>query len=211
MKTDQLIAALAADARGAVLDARRGLWLALCLGMFLSAGAFSMTMGARADLAAALLTWRFDLKLVLVGGALVAAMIDCSRLLRPEVRPSLHWPTALSVLLLAVAVVFELVATPRAEWGSRLIGTNQLLCLAAIPLLALVPLVMLMWAMRRGAPASPVWAGVAVGRLAAATGAALYALHCFDDSPLFVAVWYTAAILMVSAVGAAIGARWLRW
>jgi hypothetical protein len=70
---------------------------------------------------------------------------------------------------------------------------------------------MLMWAMRRGAPASPVWAGAAVGRLAAAMGAALYALHCFDDSPLFAAVWYSAAILIVSAVGAAMGARLLRW
>jgi hypothetical protein len=36
-------------------------------------------------------------------------------------------------------------------------------------------------------------------------------MHCPDDSPLFVAVWYPIAIAFMTAVGAALGARLLRW
>ena len=49
------------------------------------------------------------------------------------------------------------------------------------------------------------------GLLAAACGATLYAFHCFDDSPLFVATWYTLAALPVVIVGAVAGHRLMRW
>jgi hypothetical protein len=42
-------------------------------------------------------------------------------------------------------------------------------------------------------------------------GAALYALSCPDDSPLFVATWYSIAIAVVTAASAYIGSRTLRW
>ena len=47
--------------------------------------------------------------------------------------------------------------------------------------------------------------------MAALSGATLYAFHCFDDSPLFVATWYTLATLVVTAAGALVGRRLLRW
>jgi hypothetical protein len=50
-------------------------------------------------------------------------------------------------------------------------------------------------------------AGVAAAGLAAA----LYALQCTDDLPLFVAVWYSLAIVIVSLLGAAAVPRLLRW
>ena len=62
-----------------------------------------------------------------------------------------------------------------------------------------------------GAPASPALAGGAAGFLAATAAAALYAFHCFDDSPLFVVTWYTLAAVLVVAVGAVAGHRMLRW
>ena len=65
--------------------------------------------------------------------------------------------------------------------------------------------------LRSAAPASPALAGAAAGLLAAASGAALYAFHCFDDSPLFVVTWYTLAALVVMAIGALAGRRLLRW
>ena len=64
---------------------------------------------------------------------------------------------------------------------------------------------------RRGAPASPTLAGAAAGFLAAACGATLYAFHCFDDSPLFVATWYLLAAIPVVVIGAVAGSRLLRW
>ena len=53
--------------------------------------------------------------------------------------------------------------------------------------------------------------GALVGLASAALGAALYALHCTDDSPLFVATWYGAAALLMTGIGAILGARLLRW
>ena len=57
----------------------------------------------------------------------------------------------------------------------------------------------------------PFQAGAAAGFLAGAIGAALYATHCPDDSPLFVAAWYSLAIGFVAALGAVAGSRLLRW
>jgi hypothetical protein len=66
-------------------------------------------------------------------------------------------------------------------------------------------------AMRNAAPTSSAAAGASVGRLAAAIAACLYALHCFDDSPLFVSVWYSLATLAVIAAGTLASRRALRW
>jgi hypothetical protein len=109
------------------------------------------------------------------------------------------------------AVMTELLLVPPAVWGTRLVGSNALICLTAIPLLSLAPLVAVLVALRSAAPSSPVLAGAAAGLLAAASGATLYAFHCFDDSPLFVATWYTLAAIVVVTVGAVAGHRLLRW
>jgi len=42
----------------------------------------------------------------------------------------------------------------------------------------------------------------AAASLLAAAGAALYAFHCFDDSPLFVVTWYVLAVIPVVILGA---------
>ncbi|MFD2143896.1 NrsF family protein [Ancylobacter oerskovii] len=65
--------------------------------------------------------------------------------------------------------------------------------------------------MKRGAPEHPAWAGAAGGALAGGLGAALYALHCTDDSPLFVLTWYGLAIGFMTVAGALIGRRTLSW
>ena len=100
---------------------------------------------------------------------------------------------------------------PAASWPQRLVGTNALICLSAIPVLSIGPLVAILVALRRAAPASPVLAGAAAGMMAAFAGASLYAFHCFDDSPLFVVTWYALATLPVIAIGALAGHRLLRW
>jgi hypothetical protein len=46
--------------------------------------------------------------------------------------------------------------------------------------------------------------------LSAGLAATLYASHCTDDSPLFVATWYTIATALVTAIGALVGSRVLR-
>jgi hypothetical protein len=78
-------------------------------------------------------------------------------------------------------------------------------------LLAAVPLVSALLALRYGAPENPTLAGASAGLLSGGIGAALYATHCIDDSPFFVSVWYTLAIAIVVAIGAWCGSRCLRW
>ena len=90
-------------------------------------------------------------------------------------------------------------------------GTNWLICLSMVPILSFAPLAAILAVLRRGAPASPTLAGAAAGFLAAACGATLYAFHCFDDSPLFVATWYLLAAIPVVVIGAVAGSRLLRW
>jgi hypothetical protein len=80
-----------------------------------------------------------------------------------------------------------------------------------VPILSLAPLAAVLWMLRRAAPAQPTLAGAAAGLVAALSGATLYAFHCFDDSPLFVATWYSLATLAMVGVGALVGRRLLRW
>jgi hypothetical protein len=47
--------------------------------------------------------------------------------------------------------------------------------------------------------------------LSAGLAATLYASHCTDDSPLFVATWYTVATALVRGIGALAGAKLLRY
>jgi hypothetical protein len=100
---------------------------------------------------------------------------------------------------------------PGASWATRLVGSNAIICLTTIPTLAIAPLAAVLMVLRAGAPASPALAGAAAGLLAATAGAALYAFHCFDDSPLFVVTWYVLAAIPVVALGAVAGHRLLRW
>lgn len=211
MKTDQFVEALIADRAGRYRPIVRSLVYALAAGIVISLAYFFVEMGVREDIGRALATWRFDLKIGLVLLALALGYALCRDCLRPDMSPHplRRLAPLLAVLLTAVAV--ELAATPLSSWRSRLVGTNAMVCLTMVPLLSLAPLVAVLLMLRRSAPASPALAGAAAGVLAAACGTTLYAFHCFDDSPLFVAVWYSLGALPVVALGAFAGHRLLRW
>jgi len=113
--------------------------------------------------------------------------------------------------LLVATVVAELAAVPSGQWLVRLVGTNSRVCLTAIPLMSLPLLAAFMLVLRRGAPVSRTAAGAVAGLAASGLAAVLYATHCPDDSPLFVAVWYPIAIGAVSLLGAFLGRVLLRW
>ena len=211
MKTDDLVRALVADRGASGRAFARTLPLALLAGGVISLGVFFAEFGIREDLAAALATWRFDLKLGMVLLALVLAFGLCRALCRPLPAPHPgRWLLPLA-LLAAGAVAIELLVLPAASWGTRLVGSNSLVCLKAIPLLSMAPLAAMLMALRSTAPASPALAGAAAGLLAAVLGAAIYAFHCFDDSPLFVVTWYVLAATPVVVLGAVAGHRLLRW
>jgi hypothetical protein len=211
MNTDQLVEALVADRAATARPIGRSLGLALAAGIGLSLVVFFLTLGIRPDIRPALETWRFDLKIVTVLLGLGLAFGVCRDCARPDMprHPLRRLLPLLALIVAAVAV--ELVLVPEAAWRQRLVGSNMLICLPMVPILSLAPLAAMLWMLRRAAPASPTLAGAAAGLVAALSGATLYAFHCFDDSPLFVATWYTLATLVVTAVGAWAGHKLLRW
>jgi hypothetical protein len=103
------------------------------------------------------------------------------------------------------------MVTPSNEWMSRLVGHNSMFCLRTIPLLAAPMLAALIVALRAGAPMHPALTGALAGAASAGIAAFLYASHCPDDSPLFVATWYPLATLICMGLGALAGRRFLAW
>ena len=211
MKTDQLVSSLVADRPGSARPLGRAVGRAVLAGALVSLVIFAVEFGPRVDLAAAFATWRFDLKLVLVLASLLAASAACLAMARPVTTGRWRWTLLPALLIAAAALATELTVLPAGTWEARLVGSNALVCLTAIPLFALAPLGALLLAMRRAAPDSPALAGAACGALAAAAAAVIYAFHCFDDSPLFVLTWYSLAAIPVVLLGALVGRRLLRW
>jgi hypothetical protein len=212
MKTDDLIRALTADTTAQALPPRRA-WLAAGgAAVLIAAAVFTITLGPRPDIEAAAWTARFLFKLAVTLALVLAAFRVLIALARPGAATAnrLAWLVAVPVAL-AAAVVAELVALPTELWEPRLIGTNALVCLTYIPLIGIGPLVAFLLALRNGAPTSPARAGAVAGLLAGGVAAAFYALHCPDDSPLFVATWYTIAIAALTALGALAAPRIARW
>ena len=212
MDTESLIRGLAKDTPPS--SPRLSMVLAGALAASAIAGGvvFFAMLGPRPDIALAAQTPRFLFKFVLTLALALTAASAFAALSRPGA--PVAWTTrllAVAPLLALAAVAVELFLLPSGQWETRWIGTNAALCLTFIPLIGLAPLAILLWAMRQGAPTNPRAAGALAGLLAGGIAATFYAAHCFDDSPLFVATWYTLAIALLAAVGAVAGGRLLRW
>lgn len=210
MNTGDLIKVIAQDAQMQPVPMARRLFWSVTGSFVVAALALIATIGVRPDIWAALTTSQFDVKLFSVATLLSGAWAAARQLSRPETdaRTTLVIMT-LPLLVLAVAVVSELLSTEAATWGARAIGTQAKVCSVAI--LGLSFAILLMTAMRVGAPRSPKLAGAVVGPFVGATGAFFHAIHCPDDSPIFVALWYTLPVAALAAFGVIIGNHVLRW
>lgn len=211
MRTEELIHALAAD-RTVAIRPGRAFVLALAAGAVVAATVLLSTLGIRPDFLVVIHTIRFPYKFVVTIALFAASVRLAFALARPggDVAAAVR-TLGIPALLIGVALVVELVVLPEADWGRRLVGSNARLCLMAIPVIAVGPLAALLLAFRSGAPTSPMRAGASAGLVASALAATFYAAHCTDDSPLFIAAWYSLAIAFVTVVGAVIGSRALRW
>lgn len=212
MRTEELIRALAADSKSQEPTPERVLVLSVMAGVAITAAAFLTTLGMRPHFFALLADPRVLFKLGLMALLALAAGGLVVRLARPGSDATGAVLLLLSVpILLAFANLAELTTVPASEWKARLIGTNAMVCLTTIPLLSLVTLAAGLAALRQGAPTHPTITGAGAGLLAGGVGGLFYAMHCPDDSPLFVAVWYSLAIAIVVGLGALAGSRCLRW
>lgn len=212
MDTGRLIRGLASDAKLTSPQLPAIFAAAVAVACAVAALAFFGMLGPRSDIALAASTPRFLFKFVVtlaLAGTAVAAGVAGSRPGAPLERllPFL----AAAPLLAAAAVVVEFFTVEPSLWAARWVGTNAVVCLTFIPLIGIGPLAVLLLAMRRGAPTRPRLAGALAGLAAGGIAATFYAAHCTDDSPFFVATWYTLAVALLTAAGALAGSRILRW
>ncbi|MGB8278071.1 MAG: NrsF family protein [Methylovirgula sp.] len=212
MKTEDLIRTLAADQTGPKTPLTLALVLGLLPGIALSILLYSVILGPRPHLLAMLPEPRILFKLIFPWALIACALPTALQLVRPgaDLRASLTM-FGLLALVLAAAVVTELVVVPQAHWGTSLMGHYARYCVLFVPMLAFGPLVGALIVLKRAAPTNPSLAGAGAGLLAAAIGAAIYATHCPDDSPLFFATWYGLATIIVVIMGSIAGSKLLRW
>jgi hypothetical protein len=173
---------------------------------------FFSGIGFRPDIETALQTGRFLFKFVVTLTLAVTATGLILRLVQPGV-PLGNWGRAIvaAPVLLAIAVIVELVVMPPSTWEARWIGSNARYCMMLIPLLAVGPLACILFVLRQGASENPGLTGAIAGLVASGIGTTFYASHCPDDSPLFVATWYPLATGIVVLAGYFAGRRLLRW
>jgi hypothetical protein len=213
MKTDELIAALSRNVepvdRGLI---RRTVGLALVTAVVLALGLMAVWLGMRSDLmtvrAAVFLATKVAFAMAIIG----IASIYLLRLARPggERQAAPLWvavPFAAVILLSAVS----LGSAPSSHWSGMVLSDEWLECLLSIPVIAIVPFAILVWAVRKAAPTHLVRTGAFTGLVAGGISALAYALHCTSDSLPFVAVWYGGTIVLCTLTGAVLGPRLLRW
>jgi hypothetical protein len=212
METDQLIRTLAADNAHRAPPVALVLALALLVATPISLAILFAGLGVRPDFVAALRSPFFDLKFAVTLTLGISALAISLHLSRPQA--SLHgwgWLLLIPAGFLVGGIASEMLLPQRLPAMTRLVGSNSRICLTAIPLMSLPLLGAALIALRHGAPARPTTTGAIAGLLSAGLAATLYASHCTDDSPLFVATWYGIATALVAAIGALAGSRLLRF
>lgn len=213
MKTDKLIALLARDTvpvKRWTLPTRVGLFAILG-----AAGALVILVpwiGIRPDLAEAVIGMTFWMKAIYTAGLGFAGFALFERLARPGAKGLVGWTLA---ALFAAAIVglaiYQLTSTPMDQMRAAFMGVSWDKCPWRIFILSIPGLVILLWTMRRYAPTRPILAGAAAGLLAGGVAATIYGLHCQETAAPFVALWYSAGVLLSTVTGALIGWRALRW
>jgi hypothetical protein len=213
METDQLIRSLAADHGHRALPVGVVLTLSLVAAAPVSVAIFLLSLGVRPDVMTAMHDPFFDLKFAVTLSLAIPAIAISLHLSRPEasLRGWWRWMLAIPAGLLVAGIAAEMLLPQRLPAMTRLIGSNSRVCLAAIPVMSLPLLAAALLGLRQGAPTRPAVAGAIAGLLSAGLAATLYASHCPDDSPLFVATWYGIATALMAAIGALAGSRLLRF
>jgi hypothetical protein len=173
---------------------------------------FFTELGVRPDVMTAMRNPFFDLKFAVTLALATSAILVSLHLSRPEASMrGWGWLFMIPAGLLVAGISGEMMMPQRLPMMTRLVGQNSRVCMTAIPAMSLPLLAAALVGLRHGAPTRPALAGAIAGLLSAGLAATFYASHCTDDSPLFVATWYTIATALVMAVGALAGSKVLRF
>jgi len=147
------------------------------------------------------------------GVALAVAVVALlQRLYRPGAPTTavIKWP--LLVLLSMTVIGFaHLMLLPEASRAVAIFGQTWLVCPWFVLGLSIPALAALLFAAKQLAPTDLKTTGFAAGLLAGAIGAIGYSFACPETSLTFVAIWYTAGIVITGLVGRVAGPVVLRW
>ncbi len=213
MRTDDLVAALAADLPAtSATRLRSGLTAGLLPSSLLVLAGVWMMLGFRPDLMVAMGGPTFWAKAAYTVAVAGAGFWLLDRAGRPgaELRGPLILLAgiALTVILTGSA---SLMMTPEAARMAAVMGGSARVCPTNVAGLSLLAAPLILFTARRFAPVRPALAGAAAGLLAGGVAATCYGLHCPEHTAAFVAVWYTLGMAIPVAVGAAIGRFVWRW
>jgi hypothetical protein len=215
MNTDRLIDMLSAELD--VVNSGRltkTLLLALITGGAIAFVLMLLTVGPRPDLqASAHIEWvavklLFALSVVCIGALLL------NRVMRPGLENATNWLLILFPFFAALAVALSVLLAQPQSWSELLRGATRVSsvrCLLLIVFFSTIPLAGVIYALRQGAPTRLKLCGAIAGIVAGGIGAAAYAFNCTSDTIPFIAIWYSAAIVICAIIGAEVGPRVLRW
>jgi len=213
MKTEELIAALAADAKPVQRGALRGrLALASLLAAAAAVAIVLVWLGMRPDIHIAMRKAAFWIK---AGYTLALAACGFSltlRMGRPGAKPGLALALAPALFAaLAVLAAAELLAAPAGLRMDQLMGDSWRVCPFLIVAISAPVFAAAIWVLRGMAPTRLRAAGAAAGLLAGGVGATVYGLHCQEMSAAFVVTWYSLGVAACVGIGALLGPKLLRW
>lgn len=192
----------------------RTLVLVVLLGGATAFGVMLATVGPRPYLISTVhLEWCV-IKLLFALTVVIAATPSLLRSSRPAQDSITPCAPVLMPFVAVTAVAAGALLSSPELWREMLFGATTVSparCLLCIVAFGAIPLVALFYTLRQGAPTRPRVCGALAGIVAAALGAAAYALACSSDSVLFIAAWYGAAIALYAVLGALLAPRLLRW
>ena len=213
MKTEDLISMLSTNVE--VVDHRRvgrNIGMAVVAGAAVAVAMVFIVLGPRADLTTVGTFIPSLLKVAFTVIILVPASIYLIRLTRPggERRSSVAL-VALPFIAIMLLVVLSLGFAPSSHWKATILSDEWLECVISIPLIAIVPFSVIVWAVRQMAPTDLARTGALAGLVAGCLSATGYAFHCADDSVPFFALWYGGTIALCTFAGWRLGPKLLRW
>ncbi len=213
MSTDQLIALLVADLKPVDSNrAVRSLLIAIAIGAAAAFGAMLISFEPRPELLDGRNLKFLFVKLFFASSVAGIATVFLTKVVRPGVQ--LHYSLALAFLpfvgMMGIAAR-ALASVPFNAWPGVFVENDSLTCVLAIPLLSALPFVILVRALRVGAPTDLALAGEIAGLVAGGIGASACALFCVEQSVSSIAIWYGLPIGLGAFGGSKLGPRLLRW